>query len=379
MRIVQITTDSRVHFGEHQRAEPYFGTAPAGLLDGFRDLGEHEIHVISCSPVPMAVPDKLADNIWFHQPVVGPWGWGRSFFSGCIRKVRTVLREVQPDIVHGQGTERDCAMDAVFSGRPNVLTIHGNMRVHAKRPEHAGMPYYKIAAALERLCLKRTGGVVAISTYTQDLVSDLAKRVWLLPNAVDARFFNVQPLGSAIPRALVVGSLNERKNPNGLIRACETLLRDGKLTLAFAGTGTPGSAYLEEFESLARTIPGIETLGFIGRDALAGEMSRSNLLLLPTFEDNCPMVVLEAMAAGLPVAASRVGGVPDLVREETDGLLFDPTVPQNITNCVERLLDNAGLRSRLGSAGRSKALKEYHPRVIAERHIEIYREVLGRS
>ena len=59
-------------------------------------------------------------------------GWMRTLFQGCVRATRKKIREIQPDIVHGQGTEADCAMSAVFSGFPNVLTLHGNMRAVAR-------------------------------------------------------------------------------------------------------------------------------------------------------------------------------------------------------------------------------------------------------
>lgn len=326
----------------------------------------------------MRAPSKLAENVWFHQPVVPHLGWGRSAFLGCAWTVRKLLREIKPDIVHGQGTERDCAMAAVLSGFPNVLTIHGNMRVHASRPEQKGNLYYNMAAALETYCLKRTGGLVAISSYTQELVKNLTPKTWLLPNAVDRRFFQVNASPSGLPRILFVGSLDPRKNPLGLLQACAPLLRDGKCTLALAGQFHEESAYGKEVLALIESLPGISLLGFLDRDALASEFGRSSLLVLPTFEDNCPMVVLEAMAAGIPVAASRVGGVPDLIDHENDGLMFDPNDPAEVMTCLERLVSEPETRARLGAAGRITARERFHPKVIATGHLKIYREVLGR-
>jgi glycosyltransferase involved in cell wall biosynthesis len=378
MRIVQITTDSREHFKDYDRPEPYFGTAPQGLLDGFTDFAEAEVHVISCSHAPTRAPEKLANNIWFHQSVVGKWGWGRTFFAGCVKATRSLIRDINPDIVHGQGSERDCALSAVLSGFPNVLTIHGNMRVHASRGENCGRPYYKLAAFLEGYCLKRTGGVVAISRYTADLVKDLAPRTWLLPNAVDRRFFDIRPEPQAVPRILFVGSIDERKNPLGLLRACEPMLRAGECILTIAGQSNTSSPYVQEFLKAAAAVPGVELPGFVGRDELGKHFGQSSLLALPTFEDNCPMVVLEGMAAGLPVAASRVGGVPDLITHEQDGLMFDPHHAAEMRTCLERLVREPETRARLGAAGRITARKRFHPQVIAAGHLEIYREVLNR-
>src|ERR1041385_638225 len=151
MRVAILTTDSREHFKEYHSSTPYFGTAPEALLQGFgrlmdsqasspetRPSGEAdlEIHVVSCARARMSSPQKIGPNIFFHSLYVGRLGWMRTLYLGCIRATRKKLREIRPDIVHGQGTERDCAISAVLSGFPNVLTNHGNMRLIA-RVNHA--------------------------------------------------------------------------------------------------------------------------------------------------------------------------------------------------------------------------------------------------
>ena len=377
MKIVQLTTDNRNQNKQYDLMDPYFGTAAAGLIDGFSLIEGVEVHVISCTSKRMHVPEKLAPNVYFHQPYMPKIGWGRSLFLGCALATRRLIHQIKPDIVHGQGTERDCAMAAVLSGYPSVLTIHGNMRVHAARPEQKGSGYYKMAAALETYCLKRTKGVVAISRYTEELVKDLTPRTWVLPNAVDRRFFEVTPAILPVPRILFVGSLNERKNPLGLLKACEGILKAGECTLSLAGHFNVESDYGREVMEFASTLPGIEFLGFMDREALAAEFARSTLLVLPTFEDNCPMVVLEAMAAGLPVAASRVGGVPDLVQEGVTGLMFDPHSIGAIRDSIAELLAHPKTRAAYGAAARDHALKNFHPAVIARSHVDIYREVLS--
>ena len=89
------------------------------------------------------------------------------------------------------------------------------------------------------------------------------------------------------------------------------------------------------------------------------------------------MVVLEAMAAGLPVAASRVGGVPDLITDEFDGVMFDPNSPLGMMACLERLVRDPKLLSDLGAQGRHTAHSKFHPRVIAQEHVRIYKDLLG--
>src|SRR5262249_20366451 len=148
----------------------------------------------------------------------------RTGYQGCIRAVRRKLRELRPDVVHGQGTERDCALDAIFSGRPNVITIHGNMRIMADLAKARPFSYLSLAARFERLTLPRAGGVVCITRYTQKAVSDLACRTWVVPNAVESSFFKIERSTSGeVSRLLVVGVICARKNQNAFIRSLDGL------------------------------------------------------------------------------------------------------------------------------------------------------------
>jgi glycosyltransferase involved in cell wall biosynthesis len=379
MRIVQITTDNREHFKNYELAEPYFGTALEALFEGFQMLADVEVHVISCIRQAIKSPYKVGDNIYFHSVLVPKIGWMSSGYYGCSRAIRSLCAKLKPDIVHGQGTERDCAMAAVLSGLPNIITLHGNMRVHARRAEHRKSIYHQLAAVLETFCLKRANGVVAISSYTEQLVTGLASKTWLLPNAVDSRFFDIILSPPPIPRFLFVGSLDERKNPLGLLKACAPFLKANRCTLALAGQFDPAGEYGMAFQREAHGLLNIDYLGFLGRDKLAAEFAKSSAIVLPTFEDNCPMVVLEAMAAGLPVAASRVGGVPDLVDHQITGLLFDPQKMENMRECIELLISNPEFRSTAGQAGKKKAREKFHPSRIAQRHVEIYQQVLEKN
>lgn len=379
MKIAFITTDGRTVSNACDPEAPSFGTAPEALLSGFENLGNRVgIHVISVSRRVMKAPQQLAPNIWFHQPLVSNWGMGRSLFLGAVLAVRKVLAEIRPDIVHGQGTERDCALAAVFSGYPNVLTIHGNMRVHAIRGENQGKPYYRLAALLESLALRRTDGVVSISTYTDELVKPLAGRTWLLPNAADSRYFSATHRPQDPPTILFVGGLDERKNPLGFIEACGDLISRHGWRFKLCGTGAKGSPYLTVLETLAAKHTWIELVGWKSREELLSEMERASLLVLPTLEDNCPMVVLEAMAVGLPVIASKVGGVPDLISDGRTGMLFNPLDPNSMRSATARMMEDSGLRERISLKAREDAKRRFHPKVVAEAHLAIYHEVLGR-
>jgi len=378
VKIALLTTDSREHFKKYGDPQPYFGTAPQALIEGFSMLPEASIHVVSCLQQPAVSPEKLAPNIWYHPLVVPKFGWLRTGYQGCVRAMRRKIREIAPDLVHGQGTERECALGAVFSGFPNVVTIHGNMRLVAQTQGARPFSFYWLAARLEAFALPRASGVVCLTHHTEDAVRGLAKRTWVLPNAVETSFFEVWRQPEEVPLILAVGSVCMWKNQNALIRALDGIAAARKFRVVFLGE-VPDDAYGKEFRALLATRPWCEHGGFVDRAGLKSWLARATALALPSLEENCPMVVLEAMASGVPVLAANVGGVPDLVQDQVTGVLFDPRDPASMESALRSLLDSPALREAIAGRAREQAAARFHPQAVARRHLEIYREVLATS
>lgn len=381
MKVVQLTTDAREHYKDYNNPQPFFGTAPEALLEGFKTVpNEVEVHVVSClQKPPISSPAKLGANIYYHALYVPNIGWMKTGYLGCSRAVRRKLREIKPDIVHGQGTERDCAITAVRSGYPNVLTIHGNMRLVAEFLRAKPLTFYWFAAKLERLCLKKTSGVIAISSYTQSNVSLYTQCSWLIPNAVHPSFFELHRRPDSTPRILCAANIGSRKNQIGLIKALDALAAIAPIKLVFAGAGTDADPYYREFKRMVGERAWCKYVGALDRNALKTEMSRAMLGVLPSFEDNCPMVILEAAAAGLPFAASRVGGIPDLIKHNVNGLLFDPSSSDEISAAVARLVSEKTLSLALSKAALETCKQRFAPKAVAQEHLSIYSTVLKKN
>ncbi|MEO6034880.1 MAG: glycosyltransferase family 4 protein [Verrucomicrobiota bacterium] len=376
MVVVQIITDNREPFREYHKEVPWFGTAPDALIQGFAQLPGVQIHVIGCTQRPMKSPDKLAGNIWFHSLHVPKIGWMRTGYQGCIRAVRKKIQQINPDIVHGQGTERECALSAIFSGFPNVLTVHGNMRLIAKVNKARPFSYQWLAAKLEAFTIPRSGGVVCITRYTQQAMEKFAPRTWVVPNAVDDSFFSVSRASESPPAILCVGAISFRKNQNNFICSLDSLAASRKIRVVFLGMAGQTDPYSAEFFQLLKTRPWCAYEGFATREKLKGYLSSATLLALPSLEDNCPMVVLEAMAAGVPVLAAKVGGVPDLIEDGITGWFCDPLDAVTIATGVAKILDDPAKNEEITRNAKLSASKRFHPAVVAEEHLRIYREVL---
>jgi glycosyltransferase involved in cell wall biosynthesis len=379
IRVAILATDRRECDKDYANPKPSFMTPVEALLQGVVSLPEIEVHVVSCAQKPLtSSPEKLADNIWYHSVLVPKLGWMRTGYQGCIRAIRKKLRQLQPDIVHGEGAERDCAISAVFSGFPNVLTIHGNMRLIARLNHERPFSYNWLSAKLEGFALPRTNGVVCITNYTREAVADLARQTWVVPNAVDESLFEIQsePKPNDVPVILCVGTVMFRKNQNAFIRALDPLAAQHRFKLVFLGQAQRGQPFQDEFFQLLQSRPWCSYEGFIDSEKLKTYFQSASALVLPSLEDNCPMVVLEAMAVGVPVLAARVGGVPDLIEADVTGLLCNPLDEASMRTGMAKLLESPNLRRELATTAKCRARQRFHPVVVAKHHLEIYREVL---
>jgi glycosyltransferase involved in cell wall biosynthesis len=380
MKVAFLTTDNRDQFKDYTAATPYFGPAPEALLEGFGLLPDVEVHIVSCGREKMSAPEKLAANTFFHLLHVPKLGWMRTLFQGCIRAVGKKLKEIHPAIVHGQGTEGHNGLAAVLSGFPNVLTIHGNMRLIARLTKPGLLSYDWIAARLEGLTIPRSQGVVCITRHAQQEVAGLARRTWVVPNAVHPSFFavNAKAVPQAPSRILCVARVCALKNQNALIRSLDSVARKRSFELVFMGHVSEREPYGQEFINLVEARPWCKRVGHSSRSLLQTYLGKASLLVLSSIEENCPMVILEAMAAGVPVVAAKVGGVPDLITEGETGLLCDPGDAAAMPAQIEKALANPAAMLEMADRAKERAEEHFHPKVVARRHMEIYHEVLSR-
>lgn len=379
LRIAFLTTDNREQHARYDLPSPVFGSAMTALLEGLVALPDAlELHVVSCGKRPMPGSGRLGPNATFHQLVVPAIGWGRSAFLGCGLAVRRSLARLQPAVVHAQGTERDCAVSMMLAADgAKLLTIHGHMRGIAAVTRARFPSYYWLAATLERMALRKADAVVALNSHSRDRFEGVARRAEIIPNAVESCHFEVGHDAREAGILLCVGTVQAWKRQLELL---EFLGVDPPFPkpwqLVFLGAADPRDPYARAFlDAVAARSGWCRHVGHVDRSGLLGWYRRASLVVIPSIEENCPMVVLEAMAAGLPVAGARSGGIPELVREGETGSLFDPRDATSVRQTLALALRDPALLARQGAAGRAIALRDHHPSVIASRHLELYRDI----
>lgn len=382
MRIAIVTVDNRDEFRSYAEPEPRFGPPITALLAGLQRIPDCEFHVVACVQRPVRAPERLAANVFYHSLLVPKWGWLRGGYLGCVRAIRRKLDELRPEVVHGQGTERYCGLAAAWSGFPNVLTIHGNLRAVARVNRARPGSFLWLAARLEGFTLPRAGGVLCNSDYTESLVRPVARRIWRIPNAIQEEFFNPvhAPRSLGRPVLLCVGIVQARKRQLELLDWALDLRRRGlEFELRFLGAVAPKESYAAEF---LRRAGSPECLEWVTHHttwdtpAVVQEMDRASSLIHFPNEEAFGMVVAEGLARNLKLFGARVGGVPEVAAGAEGAELLGSEDWAGLAAAVQRWFA-AGLPQPASAADSIR--RRFHPDVVARQHLEVYRELLAVS
>jgi len=300
----------------------------------------------------------------------------RTFFELPTRVERT-LGDLEFDIVHVQGY-------ATVASRlpwPTVLTIHGIPEHNLLWNGRPGLrwPVSRLRGVLERRPRGRIDNAIIISPYVRDAIGHQLKcRMWDIPNPIADSFFDIEARPET-GRILFAGVITPLKNIEGMLRALALLLREyPRVQLRLAGAGHD-SPYGRRCRALADELGianNIEILGSLGLADLQREMGAANCLLLSSFQESAPLVIGEAMAAALPVVASDVGGISDLVSDATTGWLVDPRSPDDIAGKLQRVLDPE-VAAHMGLAARQEAERRFRASTVAKQTLEVYQAILS--
>ena len=215
--------------------------------------------------------------------------------------------------------------------------------------------------------------VATISDYNRQVIIDTcgaaaAGKVAVVRCGVDRSLFDGErePHRPGAPQQLCcIGTLHEVKGQRHLIEACRVLISRGvDVRCVLIGDG-PDRPALEEQARAAGLADVVTVTGQQTRQEVAALMAGSDVLVAPSVptrqgkREGIPVVLIEAMASGVPVVASRLSGIPELVEHEVTGLLVDPGDATGIASAVERLAHDPDLTARLVAAGRKRVDDEF--------------------
>lgn len=296
-----------------------------------------------------------------------------------LARLCTCLRARRPSILHCHNLYAHLygALAGRICGVPHVvLTRHGTF-----------VPQPRLSWSLNRWLLKRTH-IVAVSEDIQRIMKPFSGRRGSLrhiANGISLEPFSRLPSRREARRALgwpedgsvlgTVARLSEGKGHDDLLYAFELIHKAcPSARLVIVGDGPTRSLIEEQIADRGLTAA-VAMLG--ERRDVPAILAALDLFALASCDEGLPVTILEAMAAGLPVVSTNVGGIPQAVVESETGLLVPPRMPALLAEAAVAVLKDAALARRFGLAGRKRIEEEFDSRLMVSRYESLYQELLG--
>lgn len=317
-----------------------------------------------------------------------PGVYSRGWWSAS----RQALKGLNPDIVHSQSIGAYGALGDIRRRRlPLVATCHGTPLSDAETTLRSFGPRANPAHLLSTVSrlphhMKVYGSalrVIAVSPRVAEHLGSAGlaprKRITVVLNGIDTDFFKPAEghavEGSAPPGPVIfsIARIVEEKGFQYLVRAMRDVVGDHPdARLVIGGTGP----YVPHLKALADKEAVSGSIGFTGpipeRELPSRYRACDLFALATTHVEGLPLVLPEALACGKPIAASRIGGVPDVVKEGVTGRLFEPGEQKSITGTLKELLSDAGRLRAMGMVAREDAVKRFGARRMAQDTAAVY-------
>ena len=290
-------------------------------------------------------------------------------------------REFKPDVVHIFFGIPDGPVGWIMKrvhGLPYLISLRGADVPSDEVKRFA--KHYTMLRPVVRYLWHDADAVVAVSNGLRDYAAQTTPDlpIEVIPNAIDLSVFTppLQQNRNGIPCLLFVGRFNAFKNVEKLVDAVANLkelgIEDFELQLVGEGERRPVVERAAVTKGLTRQV---QFLGWIDREQLVERYRQADIFVTATTWEGMPNTVLEGMACGLPVVATRASGLEELIRDGVNGYLVDINDTQALANRIAMLLNNPHERQRMGKESRKIAEREFAWEFIAGQYLGIYQRI----
>lgn len=346
-----------------------------------------ELHVVTVSKHVERDDEFTSGGLRFHFLKIPALPRAALGYQVDRRRMTSCLRRIQPAIVHGFGTESSFGYTAVSAPFPSVLMIQGIIARISRVRGNAGLGRAlgaQMSGLVERVTVRRARHVVCETSFAADFVRETNPRavVHIIRTPVRDEWFEIvrgAETGTA-PEILFVGWAVPEKGIDVLVTAFSRVVAEyPRAVLHVVGPYDGGYFQRVLMPEIAR-LSLADRVVFHGQQpaaVVAERLSSAALLALPTRMDTAPNVLAEARAAGVPVVASAVGGIPELIEDGVDGVLVPDGSAEALASAIAALLRDPAAAAAMGARGRERARRDHRASVQVPKLLDVYREVLA--
>lgn len=342
----------------------------------------HKVHVIY--PTNMRIPQDKTDPLYRHEvsypfktyPLAQVQGWELikvlPLLTNMARAIRRVKHQHSIDLFHAFWTIPGAFITSLCCGKtPLVTTLEGSDIKVFGRELISKLPI--------KYALKKSSRIIALSNELKREAIELGAnedKIYVIPDGVDTSQFKPMDKGALRARlqlpdgflVLFAGSLFKGKRVDRLIKVSSSLSRASDFHVLIVGDGPER----QKLEGMARSL-GLNNIlfkGQISHEDLPPYMATSDVLVLPSETEGLPTCVQEAMACGIPVVASNVGGLPDLVTKGVTGYLADDDI--ELEGYLKQLISSPSLTRMMGEKALDFARRNLALETVVEQIEQVY-------
>jgi N-acetyl-alpha-D-glucosaminyl L-malate synthase BshA len=344
----------------------------------------HTVHFIASS-LPTRLTE-LSDRVRFHEVEMMsyPLFEHQPYTLALATKMATVAESENLDLLHvhyaiPHSISAILARESLKPKRrlPVITTLHGT-DITLVGADRSYLP-------ITRYGIVQSDGVTAISNYLKEATREIFKfdDITVIPNFVCQEDYQ-RHVDEALRKSLApdnepllvhVSNFRPVKRPVDCVEILARVLKKGvKTRLVMVGDGSERT----NVEHRARCLGVFDSCVFVGKQPrIVDYLSVSDVLLLPSEQESFGLAALEAMACELPVIASRVGGIPEVVTDGETGFLSEVGDVEKMANDAVRLLTNETFRSEMGRRARESAISRYRTDIVIPQYINFYEKILS--
>lgn len=362
MRIVFLLQDTGVIYGAER--------ATLSLVRELVTKGNLSVKVLLMQETRIANTPILTKAFKETGAAVTSIPVAHAFSLQLVQQVRDALINDSADLLHTVGYKADLhgGLAAWRARIPAVSTVHGWLF----RPDLKERFYEK----LNVITLKRMQRVIVLSRFYEETLRKRgisSQRLRHIPSGLAVSESRPKRVRQGPLTVGMLGRLSYEKNQDMLLRAFDALRRRNvEVRGILAGTGPDEPFVRDRLDALGLTEQ-IELAGYMNADEFFQQI---DVLVICSRIENLPYSVLEAMAAGAPVIATRVGGLPDLVEDGVTGYLIAPDDAIMLADRLDTLAQRTDLGEKMGTAAQQKLRDEFDLAQCTQAHMDLYQEII---
>lgn len=298
-------------------------------------------------------------------------------------RVRKKIRDLKPDFIHFQN-HPNYAYVRTDSYCPSLTTVHGIISREVLFDKGIVNRLRGIMKTWQEMTtLRSIQNILCLNPYSYDVVHRIAPlaKTYLIPNPVSEKYFKL-PDNEVPCRILCVANIRRLKNILDLLKAVNILkIEIPAIKLHIAGNIVDSdyfniiSGYIKEY----KLENNVKYLGNLSEKEILIEYSECCVFVLPSLQENSPLVIQQAMAAGKVVVTNRIGGIPYLVKDGITGSLVDHNDVKTMAEKIKLIISDKKLRTLIGKAAKLDAEERFYPELIARKTYELYCDILNKK